>query len=116
VWSPNARLSGLYVESGLEQTDDGDAQFFLFTARLALCPVSLTEASLSVRPCLELDLGQLEGRGEDTINAQDPSLLWAAVGPALHLEVALGRSVALEGQLGTRALAKPGSQFLFLPK
>jgi hypothetical protein len=113
-WSPSARLSGLYSQSGRQERPDGTARFRWLAARLALCPFSFTRANSALRPCVELDAGELRGEGDDTTNAQTPSLLWLAGGAALHGELGLGPVLALEGQLGARVLAEPG-RFVFLP-
>jgi hypothetical protein len=81
---------------------------------LALCPVLFSQDDVTLRPCIELDAGDLEGQGKDTNDPQTPSLFWLGAAAALHGEIALGRVLALDGQLGARVLAKPG-RFVFLP-
>lgn len=67
-----------------------------------------------MRPCVELDLGQLQGKGDNTVNSRTQSVFWAGVGPSAHLEVELGSVLSIEGQLGARILAD-ADDFLFLP-
>jgi hypothetical protein len=112
--SASARLTGLYAQSDTQHTDDGTARFRWLAARVALCPFWFGEGSVALRPCVELDAGELRAKGGDTTNPQTPSLLWLGGGAALHGEIGLGPVLALEGQLGGRVLARPG-RFVFLP-
>ncbi len=113
VLAPSARLTGLYVTSQRD-TPDGLGKFQWLSARVAICPLRWRLGVSALRPCVELDLGQLQGRGEDTLNGQTQSLFWLAIGPAAHLEVELGRFFAIEGQLGARVLGDADT-FKFLP-
>jgi hypothetical protein len=112
--SPSARLTGLYARSDVQPTADGTARFRWLAARLALCPFWFGEGSVALRPCIELDAGELQGKGDDTTNPQTQSLLWLGGGTAVHGEIGLGPVLALEGQLGGRVLARPG-RFVFRP-
>jgi hypothetical protein len=112
--SPTARLTGLYARSDIQPTADGTARFRWLAARLALCPFRFGQGSVALRPCIELDAGELRGKGDDTANPQTQSLLWLGGGAAVHGEVGLGPVLAIEAQLGGRVLARPG-RFVFRP-
>lgn len=114
VFSPSARISGLYAQSGDKFTADGTARFQWLAARLALCPVLYRKQSFSLRPCVELDAGELRGEGDATTNGRTASLFWFGAGTALHAELAFGQVLALNAELGGRVLAQPG-EFKFLP-
>jgi hypothetical protein len=117
VWWPSVRAGVLATLAGSETTSDGSATFRVIAARVELCPVGWGERRApSLRACLELDAGKLDGAGSgDGIrDPQTQSMPWLAAGAAGRGEWPLAAWLSLEASAGARALLRH-DVFLFRP-
>lgn len=119
-WSPSARLTGRYVRSGLETTDDGDygsARFRLAALRAELCPVRWPARSRAFgRVCAMFDAGQLEVNPQDTAEGetQRRTMPWFGGGGSLRLEAELTDFIAFEAAADLVVLGR-SDRFTFEP-
>jgi hypothetical protein len=76
--------------SSAVSTSAGSADFSTLLGRLTLCPWQHPQKGIFfVAPCGAFEAGSLHVSVADTSNEQEPTVLWLAVGPAVHLEVRL---------------------------
>jgi hypothetical protein len=119
-WSPSARLTGRYVRSGLETTDDGNngsARFRLAALRAELCPVRWPARSRAFgRVCAIVDAGQLEANPQDVPEGevQRQTMPWFGGGGSLRLEAELADFIAFEAAADLVALGR-SDRFTFEP-
>ena len=98
--APTLRLGGGYAGSFGTKVQGGSVGFSVTSAVAALCPVRFggAEGRMELRPCLRLEMGDLEGKSSDIPSAREEHSLWLAPGgelvgrwklsPALSLEAA----------------------------
>lgn len=91
LWSPLAQLGAYVLASGaVSVAGDARAHFDLVAAHGLFCPVRLpSRGPWSLRPCLDLDLGKLTGRGSgpNVLEGRSRSGLWASAGAGVQLAV-----------------------------
>jgi hypothetical protein len=111
-WRSAARLAALLEQSPTvvpdQMPDSAAATFTLLAGRLSICPVEFSpRPSFRVRPCAELELGQLTGKGRPVANGAVTSLhsgtmTRVAVGQTLQGRIRLASRVWLELEMALR--------------
>jgi hypothetical protein len=101
IWAPSARLTLLRGSSTPASTDIGTALFTWTAGRLEACPLRWPPRfPLVARPCALLELGELEGKGTDTVDPASESRTWVAAGALGRIEASLADAVAVGFELG----------------
>lgn len=114
-FSPSAELLGRFVAGGRETTRFGDARFQLLALSLATCPARFQPVrSLSLRPCLHFDAGQLRGDGRRTLERATERMPWVGLGAMLRTEAELASFLALQIEVRADALLQH-DRFIFQP-
>jgi hypothetical protein len=86
--------------SSTVSTPAGLADFSTLLGRVSLCPVRWPSRGLfSLAPCGAFEAGSLHVDVSDSIDESEPSVLWLAAGPGLHLEVHPLRVLGIELEL-----------------
>jgi hypothetical protein len=106
VVSPSLGLSGAFVVPSTTQprgVASPELAYALQTGAISACPLRIDALPsrgraplVSLRPCVELQLGRLQARSAGVAGATLQSELWAAVGLSLQGRVSLGRRLSLE--------------------
>ncbi len=101
------------------RTKEGErARFDWLTVVATGCPVAFALGAVELLPCASLELGALIGHGKRSGRITSPetnAAAWAAVGLLAALHAPLGRSVALELEVGPVVpLTRPEFEF-YLP-
>jgi len=112
--APSLRLSGYHVRSADVATAAGSASFEWTAARLSACPLRWSAAFVGIRPCLFGDVGRLRAEGYATVNREEHSTLWTAIGAALRTEATLLEVLAVEVEFGA-AFPLSNDRFFFEP-
>ncbi len=115
VLAPALRLSVHYALSAQFRTRDGTARFDRIAGRLGACPLRIDgPASLAVRPCVDVEVGDLRASGAETKDPAVVHLLWAALGVGVLGEIEPFRRFSLGVEVGaTLPLAR--DRFYFDP-
>lgn len=113
---PMLLLSLERFASSTVTTDAGLADFSTLLARLSLCPLRWPARGLAfLAPCGAFEAGSLHVDVSQTLDKQEPSVLWLAAGPGLHLELRPLRVLGLElDLLGVFPLVR--GDFYFSPQ
>lgn len=88
--SPELRLEGLYAWSPWQSVSGGGsavpkARFLWMASRVTACPLQAQAASVTVGPCVLIELGALQGEGNTTSSGtQSKTGFWAAPGALLN--------------------------------
>lgn len=93
-----------------------EARFDRWSSHIVACPLRLPHSSaLAIRPCLDVDVGKLNGAGIDVRGAAQTSALWASAGLELRLDWSIWERLELGAMVGSVvALARP--RFYFVPE
>jgi len=91
------------------------AHFERWAAQAVACPLRFpARAPIGLRPCLDLDLGHITGRGLGVDRPREPTALWASTGAELRLDGSPWRALELSAMLGAVVpLSRP--RFYFRP-
>ena len=97
--APDLRIAGLGGLPTTQSTSAGSARLTWATLRIRSCAVRWSPArGAMLRGCALADIGRIRGKGQDTSNPDEPTLLWVATGTAARVELALpGRSWVAAG-------------------
>jgi hypothetical protein len=114
VVSPSVRVSGVFAQAKVVETDAGDARFRIVLARALLCGLRLGDEQRSLRLCGVVDGGALLGRGLNARNERGQTMPWLGVGLALVGTVRLAGPLSLEVGGGARGLVVH-DEFIFAP-
>ena len=99
----------------VSQPGYGDADFSLDAATLMGCPLRWPARSFAgLRPCAVVDIGDLRGKGSNTVLPKERHMLWLGFGAAVRAEFQLVRWVSLELEGRGLVLARQ-DEFLFEP-
>ena len=102
--SPSLRLGAISATSGVIDTELGTASFRWTVGRLEGCPIAIDlDAQVTARPCLELDVGALEGSGNGEAFSGRDSRFWGDVGALLRLQWVALDLVLVEAEAGLTA-------------
>lgn len=92
------------------------ARFELMTAQAWVCPLRFGDAPLSLRPCLNAQLGTLSGRGQNLAEAREASSFWASFGPSLILNYDPSPSFRLDFVAGAAIPVNPQDYTIDAPE
>lgn len=97
LFAPSASLGAMFVlPSTTESASRADVTFTLLTSTLDGCPLRVGGGRLGLRPCLELELGRLQGRSSGFVGARLDSSPWVALAVAARGQAELGAGIALD--------------------
>jgi len=114
-WRPSVRVGAMYVTGDTSVASRGNAEFGLSGFAGRLCPHAFSVAvRWSLAACGSLEVGELTARGVSTPGGREQRMQWLAFGVAPRAELALGRVVSLEAELGVRGIVRH-DRFVFEP-
>jgi hypothetical protein len=91
MWSPELTLGFAHQRrDGYVREDEGQADFELNAASLALCPLRLGSASLHARPCAVGSAGRLKSSGHRTFFPGEHDRPWVTLGGEMQGVARLG--------------------------
>jgi hypothetical protein len=96
LFAPAARLSLYRIRSDEIATTAGKARFEWTAARLSACPIFWSSSNIGLRPCVIADIGSITAEGYETVDGDQQTLLWAALGAAGRAETLLWDTLVLE--------------------
>lgn len=94
----SVRLALDVARSSDMSTPVGTARFERWSVRADGCPLSV-RFGVRLSPCVRFDGGVLRGVGESITNAESSSFAWLAVGVGAKVELDLGRTLFLAGDI-----------------
>ncbi len=97
----SVRLGLLRTAQDVE-VEGGSAELGWWLGRLDVCPAHIAIDRVAIAPCGRFELGALDATGVGVMAARSEQRLWASIGAALRLRVAIGLGFGLEveGALG----------------
>lgn len=118
-WAPWLQVGGYRVRSGELSVGAAGirARFDLIAAHAVACPVRLPARGMaSLRPCVELEVGQLggEGNGAAVLRNTDRDGLWLSSALSLRGEISPWAPLSLSASLGA-VLPWTRHEFFFAP-
>lgn len=99
-FAPTLRVSIYRISSDEISIAAGKARFEWTAARLGACPVVWSAGIFGFRPCAIADLGSVTGVGYETIDGDEHTLFWAALGAAGRAEALFQNTLLLELEAG----------------
>lgn len=113
---PSARAGALYVTGDTTVDGLGGAEFRLSGLVGRVCPHTFSLAARwSLAACASFEIGELTARGVSTPNRRVQRMPWLSFGVAPRAELALGRVVSLEAEVGLRGIVRH-DRFVFEPE
>jgi hypothetical protein len=102
VLAPAVRVTASWIQSrSISVQSGGDATLSVATSRVEACPVRLPgRGHLWIAPCAGLELGVIQGQGEDVANAHGGTRLWVAADALTRLTWDVVGPLAAELQAG----------------
>jgi hypothetical protein len=114
VISPSVRLSGVFAQAKVVETDAGDARFRVVLARMLLCGLRLGGDPSSLRLCGLVDGGALLATGLNARNQRSQTMPWLSVGLGAVGAVRVTGPISLEVGGGARGTVVH-DPFIFSP-
>ena len=114
VVSPSLRLSGVFAQAKVVETDVGDARFRVVLTRMLLCGLRLGDAERSLRVCSLVDGGALLASGLNARNQRSQAMPWLSFGLGVVGAMSVTGPVSLEVGGGARGMVVH-DPFIFSP-
>lgn len=96
LFAPSVALGGALVLPSTTSSSGKEIAFALQMGMVDACPLRVARGRFDLRPCVELQVGRLQGRSSGFVGARLESSPWVALALALRGRVEIGAGVYFE--------------------